>query len=118
MNRKDIYFIGLLVVVVGVFVLLTAISRTAPAMTGRVEHAGIDKDTRRESCFECHGPDQAAPLPPHHPKKGLPDETKGRPNATPTPCVLCHKLPPSTVARLLQTTTGKRLSVWPDQQQN
>ncbi|HWC75851.1 MAG TPA: hypothetical protein VG778_00220 [Blastocatellia bacterium] len=98
MNKKDIYFVGLLVLVLGVFMTLWLISRKPPAMSGRAEHIGVTRETRRESCFECHGPDQAAPLPPHHPKKGLPDETKGRPNATPTPCAECHKLPPPAVA--------------------
>lgn len=117
MNKKDLYFIGLLVAVLGVFVALKLISRTPPEMKDRAEHQGITKETRRETCFECHGPQQAAPLPPHHPKKGLPDETKGRPNATPTPCALCHKLPPASIAFFYPTGTRKGQVIWPSQQQ-
>ena len=118
MNKKDLYFIGLLVVVLAVFMALWLFSRKAPAMTGRLEHAGITKETPRETCFECHGPGQTAQLPPHHPKKGLPNETENRPNATPTPCSLCHKLPPATTTAFLRAPLGNGGSIWQSRRQD
>ena len=100
MNKKDLYFVSLMVAVLGVFMTLWLISRKAPAMTSRPEHGDITKETGRETCFKCHNSDGIAPQPAHHPKKGLPDEMKNRPNATPTPCYECHKLPRASVAAL------------------
>ena len=117
MNKKDLYFIGLMVAVLGVFMTLWLISRKAPAMTPRPEHGGITKATRRETCFECHSPDGVAPQPPHHPTKGLPGEMKNRPNATPTPCAECHKLPPGSVSAFYVPGLGRRNLKWLSQQQ-
>jgi hypothetical protein len=117
MNKKDLYFIGLMVAVLGVFITLSLNSRKAQAMTPRPEHGGITKDTRRETCFECHSPDAVAPLPPHHPKKGLPDETKGKENATPTPCSACHRLPQGSVSAFYLPGLGRGQLKWLSRQQ-
>lgn len=117
MNRKDLYFVGLMVAVLGVFIALWWFSRKAPAMTPRPEHGGITKDTRRETCFDCHGADQVAPLPPHHPKKGLPNETQGRSDKTPTPCAACHKLPPGSVSAFYLPGMGRGQLKWLSRQQ-
>lgn len=101
MVKKDYYFIALMIAIVGLFTFLWAIGRKAPGMTVRAEHAGITKETPRETCFECH-----TPLPPRHPKKGLPDEVKGRPDKQPTPCAECHRLPQAAVAGFSKTREG------------
>ena len=117
MNKKDLYFIGLMIAVLGVFMTLWLISRKAPAMTPRPEHAGIAKETPRETCFDCHGGDRVAPQPPHHPKKGLPNETEGRPNKTPTPCAECHKLPAGAVSAFNRPGLGRGPFKWLSRQQ-
>src|SRR5579862_1823815 len=79
MKRKDLIFIAVLVVVVGIFVLLSSLSRKAAAMTPRPEHSGFNRKTPPEACLACHAPGSTiAPMPANHPKKGKPpDEMKG-----------------------------------------
>src|ERR1044071_6013746 len=116
-NKKDFYFVGLMVAVLGVFMTLWLITRKAPAMTTRPEHGGITRETRRETCFEGHGTQGIAPPPPHHPEKGMPRENKGRPNATPTPCSECHKLPQGAVSASYLPGVQRGLLKWLSQQQ-
>ena len=50
MGKKDLFFIGILVAVVGLFIFLSVTGRKPAPMRARVEHAGITKDTPRETC--------------------------------------------------------------------
>jgi hypothetical protein len=122
MKKKDLYFIALIIGVLGLFTFLWAVSRKPPDLSARAEHAGMNKDTPGETCFqchapipvrpehtgmtrataratclECHKPEQLvmSPMPQHHPKKGLPGETR------PTPCAVCHKPQNAPAAALL-----------------
>ncbi|MCI0488725.1 MAG: hypothetical protein L0229_19215 [Blastocatellia bacterium] len=107
MNRKDIIFAAIALVVIGLFVFLSLIGREAKPVTARAEHAGVTRDTPRETCWGCHAPDSTvAPMPARHPKKGKPPDTT-------TPCYACHKLPDETAAFIYLTKTEERTFVWP-----
>ncbi|HVG20813.1 MAG TPA: hypothetical protein VNI02_17330 [Blastocatellia bacterium] len=89
MNKKDLWFFAMALGVIGLFTVLWVISRKAPPMTARAEHAGISRQTARETCWGCHTPDSK--VWDRHPKKGKPpDQT--------TPCYVCHKLPETDAA--------------------
>lgn len=93
MNRKDIYFLGVAIAILGLFTFLWFISKKPPAMTPRPEHAGISRSTTRETCWGCHTPESK--FWEHHPNKGKPTDRDHK-----TPCSACHKLPDSQVAKL------------------
>src|SRR5215813_9342742 len=83
MNKKDLWFLLIALGVVGLFTFLWAVSRKAPPLSVRPEHANVTRETRREDCWVCHAPDaSAAPMSPRHPKKGKPPDTT-------TPCYVC-----------------------------
>lgn len=89
MNKKDLWFLAMALGVVGLFTVLWVISRKAPPMSARPQHAGINRQTARETCWGCHTPDSK--VWDRHPKKGKPpDQT--------TPCYVCHKLPEADAA--------------------
>ncbi|MGA9768140.1 MAG: hypothetical protein WBV94_03815 [Blastocatellia bacterium] len=99
MNRKDLWFLLIAIGVVGLFIFLSVISRKAPNMEPRPEHAGITRDTKREDCWSCHTPDSK--IWDRHPKKGKPpDQT--------TPCIVCHKLPVTVAAASGLHSTSNR----------
>lgn len=111
MNRKDIIFAAIALAVIGLFVFLSLIGREAKSLTVRAEHAGVTRDTPRETCWGCHAPDSTvAPMPLRHPKKGKP------PDKT-TPCYACHKLPDETAAIVYSTKTEKEAFIWPGREQ-
>ena len=91
MNRKDLYFLGIAVAIIALFTFLWIISRKPPAMSARAEHAGITRNTTRETCYECHTPESK--IWERHPNHGKPTERKAT-----TPCYACHKLPETQVA--------------------
>jgi len=94
MKRKDLIFIAIIAIVVGIFIFLSAIGRKPPALTGRPEHSGFTDKTPNEACLVCHAPDSTvAPMPVHHPKKGRPPDKM--------PCSVCHKTPKAAAAALL-----------------
>lgn len=110
MNRKDIWFLLIAVGVIGLFTFLWAISRKAPSMSARTEHAGITRETKREECWGCHTADSK--VWERHPKKGKPpDQT--------TPCYVCHKLPDASArTAALDSTTAREVEfIWPSQLQ-
>jgi hypothetical protein len=87
MNKKDLWFVLIALGVVGLFIFLSLISRKAPPLSVRPEHASVTRDTRREDCWACHAPDSSPfPMSPRHPKKGKPPDTT-------TPCYVCHAYP-------------------------
>jgi hypothetical protein len=91
MNKKDLWFLLIAVGVIGLFTFLWAISRKAPPLQIRPEHAGVSRETKREECWACHTPDSSSW--DRHPKKGKPpDQT--------TPCYVCHKMPNAASAAL------------------
>src|SRR5215813_2589188 len=102
MNKKDLLFAAMALSVIGLFVVLSVFSRHPKPMTDRPEHAGVSRDTTRESCWVCHAPDSGvAPMPAHHPKKGRPpDQT--------TPCYACHKYPPSSTNAFLMPRAAEQ----------
>ena len=113
MGKKDLFFIGILVAVVGLFIFLSVTGRKPAPMRARVEHAGITKDTPRETCLQCHASgDEIVPMPAgqRHPKKGSPLDNKG------TPCSLCHKLPPDAASAILYPKK-EGLRAWLNQQE-
>ena len=91
MNRKDLYFLAIAVGIIALFTVLWIISRKPPAMTARAEHAGITRNTTRETCWGCHTPDSK--VWERHPNKGKPTDRDKT-----TPCAACHKLPEPQVA--------------------
>jgi hypothetical protein len=105
MNKKDLWFLAMAVGVIGLFTVLCAISRKAPPMTARPEHAGLTRQTARETCWGCHTPDSKVWI--RHPKKGKPpDQT--------TPCYVCHKLPEpdAATAMIFLTKSTEGEFVW------
>jgi len=73
MNKKDLLFAAIALSVIGLFVILSVSARHPKPMADRPEHAGVTRDTKRETCWGCHAPDSTvAPMPAHHPKKGRP----------------------------------------------
>src|ERR1044072_8821536 len=99
MDKKDLWFLLIAVGVVALFTFLWAISRKAPPMTARPEHAGITRETKREECWGCHTPDSK--IWDRHPKKGKPpDQT--------TPCYACHTLPGANAATAIILSTKIR----------
>ena len=108
MNKKDLWFVLIAVGIVGLFIFLSVISRKAPPMSVRPEHATVTRDTRREDCWTCHAPDSTiSPMSPRHPKTGRPpDQT--------TPCYICHIYPDpnATPAILITPTTREGSSLW------
>jgi hypothetical protein len=114
MNRKDLIFAGIALSVIALFVFLSMSGRHGKELVGRPEHAGITRDTPRETCWSCHAPDATvAPMPVRHPKKGKPpDQT--------TPCYVCHKLPeglPAKAASVSKTNQREGLIKWQSQLQ-
>ena len=112
MKKQDLYFILAAATVIGVFVLVSVLSRTPKSLEPHAEHAGITEATPRETCLECHAPDSnIKPMPVRHPKKGKP------PDKT-TPCSACHKLDklhnPNAVS-LNPTRVLEGVFVWPNQ---
>ncbi|MGH9822434.1 MAG: hypothetical protein ACREDR_04185 [Blastocatellia bacterium] len=93
MTRKDLIFIAIIVVVVGIFVVLSMIGQKPKTMTERAEHAGVTRKTANDVCLACHAPNsRVAPMPPNHPKKGRPPDTMT--------CFACHR-PPASVAEFI-----------------
>jgi hypothetical protein len=109
MNRKDLYFLAVAAGIIALFTVLWIISRKPPAMTARAEHAGITRNTPRETCWACHTPDSKVWV--RHPKKGKP------PDIT-TPCYACHKFPEAQVADASHHRSRDREVdlIWPDPQ--
>jgi hypothetical protein len=99
MNRKDLIFISILAGVLGVFVLLSAISKDIPQLTARAEHEGMVRNTSPETCLSCHDPGSSiAPIDKtKHPMKGLPPKKDN--------CFLCHKPPSAAVAAFTWSAT-------------
>ena len=83
MNRKDIYFLGVAIAIIGLFTFLWIISKKPPAMSARPEHADITLKTPRETCWGCHTPESK--FWEHHPNKGKPTDRDHK-----TPCSACH----------------------------
>ena len=110
MNRKDIIFAAIALVVIGLFVFLSLVGRKAKPVTARTEHAGITRETPRETCWGCHAPDSTiAPMPARHPKKGKPPDTT-------TPCYACHKMSDTTATMIYLTKSREGALVWPVRQ--
>jgi hypothetical protein len=108
MKKKDLMFIAMAVAVVGLFVVLSLVGRKPAPMTDRTEHAGMTRETPRETCLACHAPGATvAPMPLKHPKKGKP------PDKT-TPCYACHRLPEPHIAIIHPFQTPQGALVWPD----
>ena len=107
MNRKDLYFLAVAVGIIALFTVLWIVSRKPPAMTPRAEHAGITRNTTRETCYGCHTPESK--IWARHPNHGKPTER----NAT-TPCYACHKLPePQIATALIQMFNHKEVEfIW------
>ncbi|HLG13250.1 MAG TPA: hypothetical protein VJH03_01835 [Blastocatellia bacterium] len=110
MKKQDWYFILAAAVVIGVFVFLSVFSRKPPPLTAG-SHAGMTRETSRDTCLECHAPDSAIkPMTARHPKKGRP------PDKT-TPCYACHEFPPTSAAALIGSTRiVEGVFVWPNRQ--
>lgn len=112
MGKKDLFFIGILVAVVGLFIFLSVTSRKPAPMSARAEHAGMSKETPRDTCLQCHASgNEIVPMPQgtRHPKKGGPLDNKG------TPCSLCHQPPDTASATLHLQKEGLR--TWLNQQE-
>jgi hypothetical protein len=113
MNRKDIIFAGIAVAVIGLFIYLSLIGKKPTPLTARAEHAGVSRETPRETCWSCHTPDAEVWL--RHPKKGKPpDQT--------TPCAQCHKFPETATALFRSTKNSinenrEGLLTWLNRQQ-
>lgn len=110
MTKKDLWFLLIAIGIVGLFIFLSVISRKAPPMKTRPEHASITRDTKREECWSCHTPDSR--IWDRHPKKGKPpDQT--------TPCYVCHKLPePNAATSMLYPTKNREVEFsWLSQQE-
>jgi hypothetical protein len=110
MNRKDIYFLAVAIGIIALFTFLWLASRKPPAMTARIEHAGINNKTTRETCWSCHTPESK--MWERHPNKGKPTDRDKT-----TPCAACHKLPEHQVARALLHKSNKGVDfIWPNRQ--
>jgi hypothetical protein len=111
MKKKDLFFLIGVLVVVGVFVYLSAIGRKPKPLSNSSQHAGFNSKTEPESCFTCHAPDSTVkPMPEHHPKKGRPPDK--------TNCFICHD-PPAAASALLtfhQSMTEEKFK-WRNQPQ-
>jgi hypothetical protein len=108
MNKKDLIFAGIAVAVIGLFIYLSLIGKKPTPLTMRAEHAGVSRETPRETCWGCHTPDAEVWL--RHPKKGKPpDQT--------TPCAQCHKFPEPATALFHSTKTREGLLTWQSRQQ-
>lgn len=111
MNRKDLYFLGIAIGIIALFTFLWIVSRKPPAMSARVEHAGITRHTERETCYGCHTPDSKVWV--RHPNHGKPTE-----RVATTPCYACHKLPEAQVASaaFLKSSQREVRFTWLNQQ--
>jgi hypothetical protein len=109
MTKKDLIFAAIAISVIGVFIFLSLIGRKPTPVTARAEHAGITRDTPRETCWGCHTPE--SPVWLRHPKKGKPpDQT--------TPCSACHKFPDSPAVALIDSAkTSEGVLLWLNRQQ-
>ncbi|HJZ67700.1 MAG TPA: hypothetical protein VKF81_06250 [Blastocatellia bacterium] len=109
MNRKDLYFLAVAVGILALFTVLWVISRKPHAMTARPEHAGITRNTERETCYGCHTPDSK--MWERHPNHGKPTERKAT-----TPCYACHKLPEPQLADASfdKSNTREVALIWPN----
>ena len=111
MKKKDLIFIAIIVVVVGIFIFLSAIARKAPVFTARLEHAGLSAKTQRDTCLVCHAPDAAvAPMTARHPKKGKPNDR----DPDKWVCFKCHKEEKPLTAAILGGIAEVNLQ-WPSQ---
>ena len=110
MKKKDLYFAAGVLVVIGIFVYLTYIGRTAKPVSDIPQHAGFTSKTEAETCWACHAPDAAVrPMPEHHPKRGRPPDKSS--------CFVCHKLPGAATVLLYPTLNsqapGEERFIWP-----
>jgi len=107
MKKKDLIFIAVIVVVVGLFIFLSAIARKPPAFTDRPEHAGLTSKTQRDTCLTCHAPDAAvAPMTARHPKKGRPNDR----DTDKWVCFKCHKEEKPVTAAMTVNFAERELS--------
>jgi hypothetical protein len=108
MNKKDLLFAALALSVIGLFIFLSINRTPIPALTVRPEHAGVNSETARETCWSCHTAED--PKWVKHPKKGKPpDQT--------TPCAACHEMPEQQSAFFNSTVIKKGDFLWPSRQQ-
>jgi hypothetical protein len=108
MKKNDLIFIAIALAVIGLFIFLSLIGRKAAPMTAQAYHAGITRETPRETCWGCHTPDSEVWL--RHPKKGKPpDQT--------TPCHVCHKLPDAAATAFYPSKKREVLSAWLNRQE-
>jgi hypothetical protein len=87
--KKDLIFATVAIAVLGVFIVLSQISRKPPPVTVGAAHEGMTRSTPRELCVGCHAPDSPVrPMSERHPKKGKPPDTMS--------CFACHQPPAKT----------------------